>query len=137
MKCEGTKPDGERCRITVADGTRLCIWHDRSQAGRRRAATVRKRGGKESARKKLEGRIKTVSASEAPPAPETIQDCARWASWATHAVAVGLIDARTADAVGKLLNALQRALRDSKVESDVAELRAQVAELRRGSMRVR
>ena len=133
MRCEGVKADGERCSIVVADGTTYCLWHDPSPAGRRRAASARKRGAKASHKKKLEGRIKTVDASEAPPAPESIEDCAKWASWAVHAVAIGSIDARTGDTVGKLLNALQRALKDSKLADSVAALREQIAELRKGA----
>ena len=134
-QCKAIKSDGTRCRqgSSLSDD-RLCLFHD---PDRKRAATIaRKRGGKAAQKKRMDGKIKTVSVSEAPPAPETIDDCAKWASWAVHAVAVGLIDARTADAVGKLLNALQRALKDSKVEADVAELRTQLAELRRGSVGV-
>ncbi len=132
-QCTAIKDDGERCGQKMsAEG--LCVFHDPGR--KRQAQAARRKGAKASHKKKMDGRIRTVDASEAPPAPETIEDCAKWASWAVHAVAVGLIDARTADAVGKLLNALQRALKDSKVEADVAELRTKLAELRRGSVGV-
>ena len=107
------------------------MWHDPDR--KRQAEAARRKGAAASTKKRLDGKIKTVDVSEAPPAPESIGDCAKWASWAVHAVAVGLIDARTADAVGKLLNALQRALKDSKLADSVAALREQIAELRKGA----
>ena len=135
MKCEGTKPDGERCRITVADGTTFCIWHDRSQAGRRRAATVRKRGGKESARKKLEGRIRTVSSEEAPEIPKTLEDIAGWLGWLARSGVTGSLDPRTIETTTKVLVALRGVIEKTSLADEIEALKTQVAELRRGSVR--
>ncbi len=107
-QCQAIKGDGKRCRqVSTLNEEGLCIWHDPTR--KRQAQAARKRGQKASTKKRMDGKIRTVDASEAPPAPESIEDCAKWASWAVHAVAVGSIDARTGDTVGKLLNALQRA----------------------------
>lgn len=128
-QCQAIKPDGQRCRQgSSLSEEGLCLWHDDGR--KRQAQAARKRGVKAAQKKRMDGKIRTVSVSEAPPAPETIKDCATWASWAVHAVAVGSIDARTGDTVGKLLNALQRALKDSKLADSVAALREQIAELR-------
>ena len=132
QQCTATTKAGTRCRqSSTVNETGFCCHHDPLRA--RHMAALRSRGGKASAKKRIEGKIKTVDASEAPPPPESIADCASWASWATHAVAVGRIDARTADSVGKLLNALQRALKDGKLVDDVVALRAQIADLRGAS----
>ena len=130
-RCQAIKADGKRCgQKNNLSSEGLCIFHDPER--KKQATEARRKGQKASTKKRLDGKIKTVSASEAPPAPETIVDCAKWASWAVHAVAVGSIDARTGDTVGKLLNALQRALKDGKMVDDVAALREQIAE-RRGA----
>lgn len=136
MKCEGIKADGARCSIVVADGASWCLWHDPSQAGRRRVASARKRGGKASAKKKLEGRIRTVSASEAPDPPKTLEDIAAWLGWATHSVATGALDARTADTIGKLLTALRGVIEKTSLADEIEALKTQLAELRRGSVGV-
>ena len=133
MRCEGMKADGVRCQIVVADGTTFCIWHDPSQAGRRRAASARKRGAKASAKKKLDGKIRTVDASEAPANPTTIAECVAYASWALGAVTTGKIDSRTAHEISVLLAQIQRGLKDSKLVDDVAALREQIAQLRKAS----
>ena len=133
MRCEGVKADGVRCQIVVTGGTTFCIWHDPSQAGRRRAASARKRGARASAKKKLNGKIRTVDASEAPANPTTIADCVAYASWALGAVTTGAIDSRTAHEISVLIGQVQRGLKDSKISDDVAALREQLSELKRGS----
>ena len=132
MRCTALTKKGTRCRQRSTVGpSGLCLHHD--PAKKRQVAAVRSRGGKAAGKAKMAQRVRTVDASEAPPAPQTIEDCATWASWAVHAVAVGSIDARTGDTVGKLLNALQRALKDGRLVEDVTTLRAQIAELRRAT----
>ena len=136
MRCEGVKADGVRCQIVVADGTAFCIWHDPSQAGRRRAASARKRGAKAGHRKKLEGRIKTLPDETSPSDPGTEAEIASYLSWTTGEVRRGGLDARTGDTIGKLLNAQLRALKESKTADEIAELRAQLAEIQRSSVGV-
>lgn len=135
MKCEGMKADGKRCRITVADGTTFCIWHDRSQAGRRRAASARKRGAKASQRKKLEGRIKTVSAEEALPIPETLDDIAAWLGWLARCGPTGTLDSRTIDTTTKVLVALRGVIEKTSLADEIEALRTQLSELQRSSVR--
>ena len=136
MRCEGVKADGARCQIVVADGTMYCLWHDPSQAGRRRAASARKRGAKASHKKKLQGHIKTVSAEEAPDPPKTLEDIAEWHSWQAWALATGLIDSRTSDSITKALVALRGVLEKTALSEEIEALRTQLAELRRGSVGV-
>ena len=134
VQCTATTQKGEQCRQhSTVDASGLCLIHADDPTRKRQLAAARSRGGKTAAKRRIDGKIRTVDASEAPPAPQTIEDCATWASWAVHAVAVGSIDARTGDTVGKLLNALQRALKDGRLVEDVTTLRAQIAELRRAT----
>ena len=133
--CKAIKADGTRCRqISSLNEDGVCLWHDESR--HRQAQAARKRGAKASHKKKMDGRIRTVSASEAPPNPTTIAECVAYASWALGAVTTGAIDSRTAHEISVLIGQVQRGLKDSKISDDVAELRAQLAELRRGSVGV-
>jgi hypothetical protein len=72
-----------------------------------------------------------VSEDEAPAAPKTIDDAIEWASWATWAVSVGKLDARTGHEVGFLLRAfLDGRKHADKTDERVKRLQAQLEQLR-------
>jgi len=130
-QCVAKKADGSRCQIQSGLSERgLCLWHDEHR--KVEAARARRRGGVTAGRRKRENRIRTVEAGQAPPPPESLEDAVEWASWATHAVATGLIDSRTAHEVGYLLNALRGALEKAHIAEEVRELREQLEVLRPG-----
>jgi hypothetical protein len=145
-----TSPFGVTCRYIKEDGTRCqqkvglspegyCIWHDpeRQEEAQRR----RQRGGEVAgALAKVRGRsrrtVRVVPESEALPPPETMEDALKWASWATWAVTVGKIDARTCHEIGYTL----RAFLDGKKRADdwdrrVKELQAKIGELQKAGKR--
>jgi len=118
---------GQPCRVSnnlSPDG--LCFWHDPDRA--ERLADARKRGGIIRARN-MKSRL-TVPDGEAPPVPRTVEDAAQWAAWATHAVATGRIDHRTAHEVAYSLNALLRALDKVALSDRLKEVEAMIAKLR-------
>ena len=135
-QCQVIKADGKRCgQSSSLNQAGVCLWHDPE---RKRAATMaRKRGGKAAQKKRLDGKIRTVAAGVGPEDAETEAEIATYLSWITGAVKRGDLDPRTGDTMVRSCNAQLRARKESKTVEDVAELRAQVAELRRGSMRVR
>ena len=131
--CKAIKPDGTRClQVSTLNEEGLCLWHDPER--KRQAQAARKRGSKASNKKRMDGKIRTVSRDEAPPNPTTIAECVAYASWALGAVTTGAIDSRTAHEISVLIGQVQRGLKDSKISDDVAELREQLAELRRGTV---
>jgi hypothetical protein len=72
-----------------------------------------------------------VTEAEAPAAPKTIEDAIEWASWATWAVSVGKLDARTGHEVGFLLRAfLDGRKHADKTDDRVKALRQQLEQLR-------
>lgn len=133
-QCEHIKPaNGERCgvqggSVQATDAGLLCLWHDPNR--KEEADRARKKGGK---RNRI--RVRTVDPGETPPAPKTLEDVVRWASWATYAVATGEIDSRTAHEIGYLCNALERSLEKVNTAREVAEIQKQLTELRSTKVR--
>ena len=135
-QCTATTKAGERCRqASTVDETGLCLLHD--PARKRQVLSIRRRGQKAATKKRRENSIRTVAAGVGPEDAETEAEIATYLSWITGAVKRGDLDPRTGDTMVRSCNAQLRARKESKTVEDVAELRAQVAELLRGSMGIR
>ena len=130
-QCTASKANGQRCLQNVAVEGAKCVFHDPA-----RAEAAQAKGRETAAAKRREANVRTVSADEAPPNPETIAECAAYASWALGAVTTGVIDARTAREITGLLGRIQSALKESKTVDEIAELRADMAELQRARVGV-
>ena len=70
-------------------------------------------------------------AHEIPSPPQTLEDARAWASWATHAVTEGKIDARTAKEISSLLRTFVATAEKLDVAAEIERLGRQVAELKR------
>ena len=132
MQCEHIKADGERCKVTwgVSESSGRCFCHCPERAEER--AESRRKGQAQSAHVRRRSVFRTVPPDRAPPRPETIEDAAAWSSWATLAVATGQLDARTAREIAGLLRVLVSAVEKGALTAQVAELKRQVAALRKG-----
>lgn len=125
VTCVATKHDGTRCRMLneLNPKTGLCPYHDperEAEVGKRR-----RNGGLNGGGHGL-NRIppKVVTPEEAPPPPKSLEDCVTYASWATHAVTVGLIDPKTCREVIGAVRQVQSALEKRDLERKVRELEA-------------
>ncbi len=124
---EGNKADGTPCESpTVDPETGFCSAH-----GPGASARMRERG-----RKGGEAFVRNVrrkgaaKADEVPPAPETMADAARWASWVAFGVTTGKLDPKIGDVAVRAIREFRSAHEKAELEAEVQRLRAKVAELR-------
>ncbi len=82
-------------------------------------------------RSRRRAKIRTATPDEAPPAPQTLEDCRRWLSWLAHSVATGVIDSETARITVQSLAELRRTIDSHEMEKKIRELQAIVNELKR------
>ena len=66
-----------------------------------------------------------------PKAPQNLEDAARFASWLTHAVTVGTLDARTGHEAAYALRAFQSMVEKRDLLREVESLRAELADARK------
>lgn len=123
-RCVGRTRRG-RCTIRAnlrvgEDGRPLCIWHDPERKAT--ASRMRRKGGRRHQLKELR------RAQRVPPPPVTLDDAVRYASWITHAVATGALDARKGQIVVKAIEAFNRSF---ALAGKVRELEATVRELKK------
>ena len=123
--CGALTASGSPCRVTTNLRAGLCVFHDPQRVEEARA--MRAKGGRAN-RKRT---IKTVGTTELPPLPATPEDVKVWAAWTAHAVASGQIDARTAREISYALGQLRFAIKDADLARELAQLRAQVNDLKR------
>jgi len=102
--------------------------HDDARASERTA--MRSRGGHES--KLTKQREKAALPADVPKAPRTLQDAVDIASWITRSVLIGEIDVRVAEAATKSCRQYQLSLEKRVLEKEIAALRAQLAEAKKG-----
>lgn len=130
-RCQHIKDDGEQCgmaaQINPSNG--CCIWHDPEREDE--AAKRRSKGGKNAARTRSGLREEDLPAGP----PETAADARRWAAWTVWATASGLVDSRTAHELGYTIRAYLKAYEKVDMSDELEELKDQVAELRRDSIR--
>jgi len=130
----GTTRAGMPCRasLNLSPVSGLCIQHDPDRADSARA--VRVAGGQASGTKRR--LAKAALPDGVPKAPKTIEDAENFASWLTHAVCVGEIDARTAHEAAVCLREFRGAAEKRIMEREIKALRKELAEAKRPRSRV-
>jgi hypothetical protein len=122
-RCSFTKPDGDRCRAKARAGRSCCFHHDEASAAERREA--RAAGGR------TRGRIPAVVAGAGDVAFESVGDVVRLIGQTVSQVRRGELDAKLANCIFYGASIALRAVQPDDVARQVAELKAQVEEIRR------
>ena len=123
----GVTKAGTPCKSYLNLGeSGLCLQHDPDRVAERRAFHVA--GGAASG---VALRKERALPPGMPKAPKTIQDAEHFASWLTHAVCAGLIDARTAHEAAVCLREFRGASEKRILEAQVKALRADLAAAKR------
>jgi hypothetical protein len=105
----------------------MCLWHDPERT--EQATKARRKAGMASSGRAINARV--VLPDDAPAMPATVDDAARFAAWATWAVTVGKIDARTGQAIGYLVNAFRGARQQAELLEEIEAMRRELDEYRR------
>lgn len=117
-QCHFTRPNGQRCKATVQAGKELCVFHDPARAEQVRQA--RRAGGITRTR----GTI--ILPTHAPYLPlQNQMEIAALLAETINQVRRGQLDARTANTICFLSNALSRVLDQGSTEQRLAKLEAQ------------
>jgi hypothetical protein len=111
--------------MNLSPATGLCLMHDPARGAERQA--VRSAGG--AAAKVAKRQAK--AADTVPPAPKTIEDAERFASWLTFTVCSGGIDARTAHEAAVCLREFRGASEKRIMARELKALRAELAAARK------
>jgi hypothetical protein len=124
--CEQPNKDGTSCKGTVRPGSHFCFAHDPALAEQRQQS--RRKGGKARSR----------PAKVLPPDKEnlpcdTIADIKALLGLTVNQVRRGELDVKVGSCLGYLSGLLLKATEAGDLEQQVAELRAQLEEVRRGT----
>lgn len=120
----GRTQSGRPCRVYMNLGaTGLCLMHDASRAEERRAVHVKGALAKGAAVRAARAALP----EDCPKAPKTIADAEHFASWLTHAVCIGKIDARTAHEAAVCLREFRGANEKRVLQAELKALRADLA----------
>jgi hypothetical protein len=113
-RCKSQK-GGKLCRApALKDGEGFCFMHSKNPDIIEKRAAARSKAGKRTGGHNRR-KIRFAPAGEAPPPPKTVEEAVAYASWATHAVAVGIIDPQ----VGATIQRLLREFREGKARPDI------------------
>jgi hypothetical protein len=126
QQCEVTKPDGTRCRARVLPGDTRCFAH--SERTRQQREAGRRAGGRERSR-----RLTVLPADTPDLELRTVGDVTLALAATINQVRKGAIDAKVANAVGYLTSVLLRALEGDDLARQLAELRAELEQMKGGS----
>ena len=80
-------------------------------------------------------RLAEARPKDIPKAPRSLEDAVKIAAWITHAVLIGTIDARTAEAAVKGCRQFQLAEEKRKLQKQVEQLQAELASARANQKR--
>ena len=116
-----------RCALNLSPTSGLCVQHDPDRQAERDA--MRAAGGKASGPAKR--RAKAADPAVVPKAPQTLADAVALASWITHAVLIGDVDARTAESATKSLRQFQLTVEKKALEDRVKLLTRRLADAER------
>ncbi len=123
----GKTAAGLPCRSPLGLGENgLCLSHDPERKAA--AREVRAAGGRAAGESK---RASRPVPNNVPPPPKTLDDAVKFASWLTHAVCVGTLDARSAHEAGYSLNVFKAAVEKRDLQREIAQLRAELAAARK------
>lgn len=134
--CLGLKSSGDPCGSTFGlSPAGLCFNHDpdrREISRETKAAGGRAAGAAKRAARTPGGR---VAPEDVPPPPKNLEDAVRYFAWITHAVATGRLDARTGHEAAYALNGFKAAAEKRDLEREIAELRKELADAKRRTVR--
>lgn len=121
----GVNAQGEPCEqsMNLNDQNGLCLWHDPTR--KEQAQDARALGGRN------RSLTRTVTIADAPSPPKTLEDAVEFSSWLAHAVLVGAIDARTAEASSKAISVFRSVAEKRDLERKVRLLESKVAKYER------
>lgn len=125
--CKALKKDGSPCGATFGlspDG--YCFPHDEKRAVEW-LAMQRNRADLSAKRRK---EMKESLPPGLPRAPKTLDDAVHWSSWATHAVAAGIIDGRTCHEISVSIREFRMSLEKRDLADEVDRLRKQLNDLK-------
>lgn len=122
---------GARCGATFGlSAAGLCIVHDPERQQVVRAA--QKQGGAAAGVAKRErlAALRAATPTDIPPKPRNLDDAFEFASWLTHAIVAGRIDARTGHEAGYCLARFQSIAEKRELEREIKKLRKDLADAR-------
>jgi hypothetical protein len=121
----GVSKKGAPCSqyMNLSPTTGMCLMHDPERAAQRRETQVAGAVAKGAAMRAA----KAALPEDCPPAPKTIADAEKFASWLTYSVCIGRIDARTAHEASVCLKEFRGAHEKRVLESEVRALRRELA----------
>ena len=130
----GTNADGRPCGSTLglSPTNGLCLQHDPERTEERRAVVAA--GGRAAGEKARQRRLEMQHARpEQMPdyEPDTLERVALWHQWASKAVGLGWIDARTSDSLCRHLKELRPTLVAIGHEQRVKELERELQRIRK------
>ncbi len=124
----GRTAKGTPCRSHMNLGEAgLCLFHDPLRKHLAKAAQAA--GGR--ARGEAMRRERAALPADVPRAPRTLEDAEKVASWITHAVLIGEIDVRVAEAATKAVRQFQLSVEKRTLQDRVRELEKALREARR------
>jgi hypothetical protein len=125
--CQFVKTDGSQCRTVFGLSPEgFCFPHDPVRATE--WVAMQKNRSDLSAKRRREMRESLPPGL--PRAPKTLDDAVQWSSWATHAVAAGVIDARIAHEVSVSIREFRMSLEKRDLALEVERLKKQLTELK-------
>lgn len=122
-----------KCSMNISATSGLCMMHDPERKAER--AAIHRAGG--SASGVARTRAKAADPATVPPAPKTIEDAEKFASWLTHTVCSGGIDSRTAHEAAVCLREFRGAAEKRIMERAIKALRAELAAARKDAPTVK
>jgi hypothetical protein len=122
-RCTAQKADGSPCRAAALPGKEHCLFHDPERAAERDAA--RSRGGRAS------HKPPAVVADAEDVAFTTVPDVVRFLAATASQVRRGELDCRLGNCLTYIAATALRAIQPDDTARQVAELKAQVEEIRR------
>lgn len=115
-RCKADTKSGTRCRATAVEGSDYCFAHEPTLAAKR--AEWRRAGGRQSGRRAALQEAATIRT------PEEVRDLL---ARTVVAVQEGTMDARTANTIRSLSNALLKAIKDTDLAQRLEALERAVA----------
>jgi hypothetical protein len=131
----GRTKSGAPCRqrMNLSPETGLCVFHDPGRKDELRAMVAA--GGKAKGEKIR--KEKAANPDFAPRAPRSLSEAATFASWLTHAIVTGEVDARVGYNAAFALKAFQSLAEKRDLQREVEKLRAELAEAQKRSPKLR
>ena len=113
--CEGVKPNGGKCHARRVAGSSYCFFHDPEKEAEREAA--QRAGG-------LRNKVAVLSSTTPDARLLDARDVVKLLAETINQVRRGEVDPKVANAVGYLGGLLTKAIRETEIESRLANLEA-------------